>query len=127
MPRAFRLQHLVDRRGMAIETGVLRHATIPRLNLNGFVKVLKRESQRMKKAIVGLGHPFADGVMRQVAIAANGHVPMTRLLPGVVMALHHMAVSAACRIVTQVAVSLAITKGKQPDAEKNAQHDRGQD
>ena len=38
-------KHLVDYLGMAIEAGVLRHASISRLDMNWLVKVLERECQ----------------------------------------------------------------------------------
>ena len=42
--RIFR-KHLLDHLGMAIEAGVLRHASISRLDMNWLVKVFERECQ----------------------------------------------------------------------------------
>jgi hypothetical protein len=69
-------QHFVNRRSVAVKTRILRHAPIPGLDLNWFVKIFERERQRVKKAIVRFGQPFTGEVMRQMAIVAHGNMPM---------------------------------------------------
>jgi hypothetical protein len=49
-------QHLVNDCRVAIHACPLRHAPIPRLDLNRFVEVFKRERQRVEKAVVSLRH-----------------------------------------------------------------------
>lgn len=78
----------------------------------------------MKEAIIALGHPLADRMMRKVAIIANSNMAMARFLPRVVVALHDMAISARGRIIAQVAPSLTISKRECTDAAEHAQHQR---
>ena len=89
-------KHLMHDFRVAVQARALRHAPIPRLDLNRLVKILQRERQRMKKPVVGLGDPFADRMMRQVAIVADRHVAMAGILPRVVVVLHHVAICTPC-------------------------------
>ena len=47
-------EHLMHRFGMAGNAGALSHSPIPRFDLNGLVKILQREGQRMIESVVGL-------------------------------------------------------------------------
>ena len=111
-----RWKHFVHEIRVAVQARALRHAPIARLDLNRLVKVLQRERQRMKKSVVSLRDPFADRMVRQVTVVADGHMPMAGILPGVVVILHDVAVGATLRIVAQVADALAVAKGKNADA-----------
>lgn len=106
---------------MAIETRLLRHSAISRLDLDRFVVIFERKGQRMKESIVGLRHPFADRVVRKVTVVADRNVLMTRLLPRIEVVLHHVTVGARPRIVAQVAGSLAVPKGERPQTAEQAQ------
>ena len=55
-------QHLVDEIGMAVEAGILRHASIAGFDLDRLVEVLQRERQRVEEAVVALGDPLAERV-----------------------------------------------------------------
>lgn len=117
-------QHLMHQFLMTIEASALRHAPVARLDLNRLMKILQRKRQRMKEPVVPLGDPFPDRMMREVAIVAHGHVPMTRVLPRVKMILHYVAVCASCRIVAQIAPPLAVAEGERPHPEQHADQDR---
>jgi hypothetical protein len=69
-------QHLVHDVGMTIEARVPSHPPVPRLDLNGLMKILQREGQRMKEAVVGLGNPLAHWMMGKVTVVADGHMAM---------------------------------------------------
>jgi hypothetical protein len=112
--------HLMDGGGVAIETGVLRYAAISGLNMNWFMEILQRERQGMEKAIVGLRNQFAEFVVGQMAVVTNGDMPVARVLPGIVMSLHHMAIRAGFWFAAQVACALAVAEREQADAEKQA-------
>lgn len=56
---------------MTKDASPLRHTTIARLNLDRFMKILKRKRERMKKAVIGLRDPFADRMVGQVAVVAD--------------------------------------------------------
>jgi hypothetical protein len=113
--------HLMDRRGMAVQACFLRHAPIPGLNLNGFVEVLQSECQRVEKTIVRFCHQFAEQVMRQMTIVADGHMAVAGMLPGIVVSLHDVTVGARRRIAHQVAVALAIAEREYANATKNSE------
>lgn len=64
---------LVHKLLVAIKTVMLEHTTIPRADLNRFVKVLESEFVRMPEAVVGFSQVFGDQRMRRVAVVASGH------------------------------------------------------
>jgi hypothetical protein len=109
---------------MAIEASVLRHPAIPRLDLYWFMKVLQREGQRMKKSVVGLGDPLADGMMRQVAVVTNCDMAMAGILPRVIVSLHDVAIRARRGIVAEIAPALTVTECERADAANDSKHYR---
>jgi len=116
--------HLMHDIGMTMDAGTLRYPAVARFDLDRFVKVFERKGQRMEKAIVGLGNPFAQKVVGQVTIVTDSHMAMAGVLPRVVMIVHHVTVGARFRIVAEVACALPVAKGEYADARKYAQHDR---
>ena len=106
---------------MAVQTRALSHPPIPRFDPNRFAEVLQRESQRVKEAVVGLGDPFAEEIVRQMAVVANGDMLMAGILPGIEVVLHHVAIDAGLRIVAEVAGALAVAKGERAHATERAQ------
>ena len=54
--------HLMHGVRMAVQARVLGHASIPGFDLDRFVEVFQRESQRMAKPVVGLGYQVSDEV-----------------------------------------------------------------
>lgn len=66
---------------VAIHAGTLRDSFVTSLDLNRILVVAKRERQRMKESVICFGNPFADRVMRQVAIVADRHMMVARMLP----------------------------------------------
>ncbi len=117
----------MDKIFMAIEAGVLSDFTIPRLDLNWIVVVAERESERMEKAVIRFRHVFADKVVRQMAVVANGHMMMTAMLPGVVIFLHHVAVRTALGIVAEIAGPFAIAKRERANSSQQAEHEAERD
>lgn len=115
--------HLMHDIGMAIDAGILRYSAVARLDLNRFVEVFKGERQRMEETIVGLRNPLAQKIVGQVTVVTDRHMPMARVLPRVVMIVHHVAIGARLGIIAQVACALAVTKREYPDATQNAKHD----
>ena len=62
-------------------TCVLGDAPAPFLDLDGFVKIVRREGQRMKEAVVRLGDPFAQRMVWKVTVVAYGNMAMAGILP----------------------------------------------
>jgi hypothetical protein len=119
-------EHLVDDVLMAVKARLLGHAAIPRFDLDRLVEILQREGQRMKKTVVPFGEPLPNRVMRKMAVIANGNVTVSRMLPRIVVALHHMTIGTTGWIVAQVAPAFTIAESERPDARKNAKHGRKQ-
>jgi hypothetical protein len=70
-------QHLMHDVGVAVNARMLCDSLVARLDLYRILKVFKRESQRVKKSIVGFSNPLTEEVMRKMAVVAYGHVAMT--------------------------------------------------
>ena len=106
---------------MAIEARALCHPLVARLDLDWLVKILKRECQRMKKPVVRFRDQMADEIVRQVAVVARRHMAMARILPRVVVALHHVAIRARGRIPAQVTPALAVPESERSEADQDAE------
>jgi hypothetical protein len=116
----------VDIFGVAMQTGVLRNAAIARFDADGIGEIFEREGERMEEAVVGLRDPFADGVVRQVAVVTDGDATVAGLLPRVVVLLHDVAVRAALRVVAEIAGALAVAQGEGAEADERSKSDREQ-
>ena len=65
-------------------------------------------------------------VMGCVTVIADRNRVMARFHPGIVLRLHHMAISAGRRIVREIGISLRIQEGVASDAERRANQQRKQ-
>ena len=92
-------QHLIYETTMAMKARILCHTTITRLDLNGLMKVVGGEGQRMKKTVVCFGDPLPEKIMRQVTIIAGCDVFVAGLHPRIEVILHHMAIRAGLGII----------------------------
>ena len=98
------------------DAGVLEDAGIARLDLDGLVKVHKREALRVPKAVVGLGDVFRDESVRQMAVRASGGLMVSSLLPRIVFIVHDVAVCTGTRILGKVAKPFTIIEGVEAQA-----------
>lgn len=98
---------------MAVHAGVLRDAAVAGLDLDRLVVVVQSEGERVEETVVCLGDPLADRMMGKVAIVADRHVVVARLLPSVEVTLHHVAIGAGFRVVAQIARTLPVSKSKE--------------
>ena len=114
---AFRIlrKHLVYDIGMACKASALSYALIPRFDPDGLVKILQRECQGMIESIVGLGKQCSQVIVRKMAVVADRNMTVARILPRVIVPLHHMTIGASCRIITQVTPSLTIAECKRAE------------
>ena len=62
-------------------------------------------------AIAGFGQPFADEIVRDMAIVASGDRVMTSFLPTVELLAHNVTIGAGTRVIRQVGQSVSIEKG----------------
>jgi len=120
-------QQVVNEVFVAIDAGALRHPSITRLDLDRVVVAAKRERKRVKKPVVGLGHPFTDRIMWQVAIVADGDMVVAALLPRIHVVLHDVTVHARLRIIAQVTGTVAVAKRERANTGEHAQHRRKSD
>lgn len=121
-----RRQHVVHVIQMAMDAGVLHHATIAFFDLDGFVKMAGREGPGVQQPVVGFGKPFAQKIMWQVAVIAGCHMAMTRVLPGVVMVLHHVAIRARGWVVAQIRSPSTKMESESPHSGKTSNCDRSE-
>ena len=78
----------------------------------------------MVVAVLGLGEVLADESVRQMALDADGDGMVARLLPGVVLRLHDVAVHARLRIVADVRETLGVKESEAADTQQQAEQDR---
>src|SRR5690349_10002105 len=102
---------------VALRAVLLQHATIARLDANGFVKVLEREALGVPEAVLRLAGVFAREIVRRVTVVAGGDGVMARLLPAVVMFTHDVAIGARGGIIAEIRTTLAIPEGVPSEAE----------
>src|SRR5262245_35779412 len=117
---------IMHERAMAVHAVVLEDAAVLGRHHDRLVEILERERLRMVKAVLGLGEILADEAVRQVAIHAHGDPVVARLLPGVVLRLHDVAVHAYPRVVAHVREAFRIQEREAADTEQQS-HQNGQD
>ncbi len=93
------LAHIIP---VAIQTIGIEHGGVAGPNLDRFVKILERKCLRMMMAVAGFGQPFADEIVRHMAVVARGHSVMTGFLPAVELCTHDVTVGAGARVIRQV-------------------------
>ena len=119
----FGRQHLMHEVRMAVQARVLRHAPVPRFDLDRFMEILQREGERMKEAVVCLGDPFAERMVREVAIITRGYMFMTARLPRVIVVVHDVAVGAGGRVIRQIRQPATVAEREHADAGADSQSD----
>ena len=92
-------KQLVHEVTVAVQTCLLSHSPIARLDPDGLMEVSQCKCEGMEEAVVGLHDPFTNRMMRQMAVVADSDMLMAGVLPRVVVALHHMTIDASCGIV----------------------------
>lgn len=95
---------------VTIQTVGIQYRAISRLNANWIAKIPKRKGDGMMIAVPGLRHPFAEKVMRHVAIVAGGERVVTGFFPAVILALHDVTVHTRLWIVRKIGRAPRIVK-----------------
>jgi hypothetical protein len=114
-------QHLIDDIRVTGDAVALCYMPVARFDLNRLMECFECEGKRMKKTIVGFRYVFSGNLMRQVAVDTHCYIVMAGFLPGIIIALHYMAVGACLRVAAQITESLGIAKGKNPHSRKHSQ------
>jgi hypothetical protein len=98
----------------------LHDCSAARRDLNGFVKILKREALGVAVAVLDFREILAQKVLRNVTVVARRDVLMCRFHPTLELVSHDVAVDARLGIVRQIRRSFGIVERKGPHAEKSA-------
>jgi hypothetical protein len=114
---------LVHQRAVTGQAGFLEDAAALLLDHDRLMKILESESLRMVIAVFRLGDVLADEAVGEVAIDAGGDGVVARLLPGIVLRLHDVAVRAHLGFVAHVREALGVEERVAADARQEAEHD----
>lgn len=112
---------------VAIETTLFQNLFTDRPHLDGLFEILQRERLGMQITILGFAVPFADEVVRQMAIVTRGKRVMTPFLPPFILRTHNVAIYARFGIVAEIRSAFRIVESKTTDAEKDSTHREGCD
>src|SRR5687768_11792515 len=93
------------------------------LHDDGFDELLRRELLAMSPAVLGFGDVLGQEGFGQMAVDADRDLMVARLLPGVVLRLHDVAVHARLRILLEIREAFRVAERVAPDAAGNAQAD----
>lgn len=93
-------QQRVHKIFMAADACVLGDRSIAIFDLDRIRVVSQSKRQRMEEAVVRFGDPFANSVMRQMAVVANRDVVVATVLPCLNMFLHNVTIRTRLRVVT---------------------------
>jgi hypothetical protein len=112
----FVLDHTVprdfpDKVAMTIKTICIKDFGTGRPDPDRLMEILQREGLGMKVAVGNLGPPFAEKIVRHVAVVADGKAMMAGFLPAIELVAHDMAIGAGARVVRKITVSLRVIKG----------------
>lgn len=111
--------------GMTVRTILLQNFTVLFFDEDRFVKILQGKSLGMVVAILRFGNVFAEEIVGEMAVHAGCHSVMARLLPGVQLRLHDMAIRTRMGIGAEVGETLGVPECESSDAYMHRGH-RGQ-
>ena len=78
--------------GVTFLAGLFGDCQIPRFNLNGFVKIVEGEIERMPKAVRSFRRILGNGSCWRMAIIASGGATVRRFQPPRILFIHDVAV-----------------------------------
>jgi hypothetical protein len=117
-------QHRVGEVAMAGDAVGLQDVGVLGLDADRLVEVLQREALRVVPAVLGLGHVLAHEIVRQVAVDAHGDAVVARLLPGIELRPHDVAVLAGFGVRAQVGQPFGVAEGEGAHAQQDPDRDR---
>ena len=115
---------LVNQEFVAPDAVTFQNVKVSALDLNRFVKVLKRKGPGVEKTIICLCDPFAEKLVGHVTIVARRPRRMATLDPRVVLRLHDVAVDARRGVIAEIRVAFTIAKCESAKAGQNSEKDR---
>src|SRR5262245_33403935 len=111
---------------MALYAVVLKDAGVLLVDADGFVKILQREARGMPEAVLGLGQPFRQALVRQMAVRTVRVGVMAGPLPALVLVAHDVAVHARGGVAAEVRRAFRVPEREhaetEQDADERAQH-----
>src|SRR5690606_16473747 len=114
-------EHRVDEVAVTAHAVLLEDAAARRLDFDRLSEVLSGEQFAVAPAVLGLGDVLRDEALGQVTIHADRRRVMARLLPGVVLRLHDVAVHAGGRVRAEIGETLRVAVCVPADAGERAE------
>src|SRR5262245_12588280 len=111
-----RADEVVHELAVAREAARLEDRGVPRRDPDRLGEVLERERLGVVPAVARLGEILADEVVREVSVDAGRDAVVARLLPGLVVRLHDVAVRAGRRVRAQVGSALGVAQRREAEA-----------
>ena len=118
---------IVDDVLMTFAAGVFRDTPAAFLDLDRLVKFVRRERERMKKAVLRFREILRNEPRRRVAIVARRDRAMAGFNPGIEMVLHDVAVGAGAGIVAEIRAAFGIDERVTAEAHRRAERERDHD
>ena len=114
---------VVDQVSMAGQAVVLQDPTVRFGDHDRFMEILQREPPRVTITIVGLGEPFRQAGMGQMAVDAGGDGVVAGFLPRIELRLHDVTIYAGSGVGAEVGESLGVLECDHTDTAQDAQED----
>jgi hypothetical protein len=116
MMRSMGRGNLLHEALVAMHTILLKQRTILGMYAYGLVEVLQSEALGMPETVFCLSDPFADEVVREMAVDTGSGSMVACLLPALVLFPHDVAVNAGFGIAAKVRQPFSVIDGVCPGA-----------
>lgn len=110
-------------RDMAVATSRFCNSFVHRIDLNGFVKVLKRKGPGVIEAIYRFDCIFPHKVVRRMAVVTGGYIVMTRLKPSRKLLVHDVAIGTRAWIIGEIGPTAGVRERIATKPEQSSKDD----
>src|SRR5262249_27545389 len=113
------MDQIADETFVTLYAVALQDAGILLVDADRFVKILQREARGVPEAVLGLGDPLRQALVRQMTIHARGIGVMAGSLPAFKLIAHDVTVDARIGIAAEVRGALGVPERVQAEADEN--------